>query len=414
MREAACLVRLVLCVREHDYKSVRWLSKLWTDSLTKTFSNAAKPNDCSVVRVGFAVFAVAAFFSVIGTTPVIAAGKPIPPFVAEGTVSVEVFSAPPQSKVMLRMEAHVSFCYSNGWWQAECKYTAPSNMVGLIENCRRLPDGIRQILTSPENARSSREKVMPSAMVFPIAFPPPEKPILFTAWLTLCPTVELPIIDARHMRRLIAREQLDHPKNIGTYLLKTIQPQNLFISDLAITNNGVDFGPGLVPISRRGALAQGYLESMYTLQETTNVSGIIFPLRARYSRFAPLQDAPTASSIFPVLTATVSIERFGSMTTGCMNDSSVPERFVALDKRFGNLPQGTTVNHYITNDHWLLASDPRMLRLREGYKGPPRAPWKRYAAVVVLAITCLLPAGFLFYRKRYQNKQHQQNTGKVT
>ena len=290
-------------------------------------------------------------------------------FTAEGTISTAIYTRPNNPNPAYKSECRVSFSYSNGWWQIEGLFNQPEKMAGTIQNCRRVPDGVRSFYNwaKPNGDAPNTKAVTPSATAYAINFPPPESIELFVTWLALCPNAELPITAEGTMRRLLTVELLDHPKNEGRYSIKRLEPDGLFVSELVVTNNGIDFGMNEALIKRSPPFQNGYAETMYQIIETTNINGLPFPLAAIYRRFLPLPNANTSSDLFETVIARLRIDKLTGFNSQQVSKIKPPPVMVALDQRLPNLPKGVTVNYMLTNDQWRAANDPTLVALASAY-----------------------------------------------
>jgi len=344
--------------------------------------------------------------SVCSVVPVHAAKQPTAPaFTAEGTISTAFYTIPGTPAVYMS-ECRVFISSSNGWWQIEGVFKQPDTMAGTTENCRRLPDGVRCFFLWPKLSGDApnTKAVTPSATAYAISFPPPERTELFVTWLALCPNAELPTTGKGTIRRLLTAELLNHPNNEGQYAIHYLEPDDVFVSELVITNNGIDFGINQTLITNRPPFHNGYTESMYQLTKTTNVNGMTFPLEATYRKFAPLRNASTSGDLFEMLVARLRIDKLTSFDSQHVSDNASPPVMVALDRRPPNLPDGITVNHMVTNDQWLAAKDPRIVELASTYRPMPKKAsphWGLVMTLVVLLTT--LPVTVFVFRSKSKN-----------
>ena len=219
----------------------------------------------------------------------------VPPFAVVGRVSSKLFF-PGDTNAHHESEGEVSFYYSNRWWQTEIAYNDPKKGGPAIQNCMKIPDGTRSYTLFGTKTNAGK----PIAVVCRTAFPSPGHPSIFVSWLGFCPKPDLPLIDAQRMRRFLSvpncqSELLMDQRNEGGYSIKYLAPQQLFISELSISNNGISME---VNVSANGEIVNdiqrfprpfenGFSEFDYRVVETTNVNGLVFPLRMNYRRFSP-------------------------------------------------------------------------------------------------------------------------------
>ena len=276
----------------------------------------------------------------------------IPPFVAEGTLRrADSFSA-----------SHFTFQYSNGWWQVELTNPDAANGGPVVQNCMKIPDGIRYYVLFKNSDG------LPTATACPSAFPPPGiSGGMFECWLGLCPYSELPLIDGRSLHRFLNIPTCEpallyaDPRSRGDYHLKYLPPQGAFLSSLTVTNNG--FWVDLTPKSNFAFVPHnppfekgGFPELTYEALQTTNVHGIAFPARAIFTRFSPAYSSKTRRDALNahVLELAVTEVRFlGGKADG---RKSPPPVMFAMDYRPSDYTySGNSVKYLgttVTNDQW--------------------------------------------------------------
>lgn len=333
----------------------------------------------------------------------------IPPFVAEGTISTRLYADPRTTNATMAAEAAVLSWYSNGWWQIECTFTSPERVAGMVENCSRISDGVRYRTFQSKQDRHDDGDVWPSASALAIPFPPPTMGELLITWLALCPNAELPIIDSKRIRKFNEVELLNHPKNVGTYSSRLLETGSSFLSELLVTNNGFYFGPDHNPVRYPGPFADGHLELAFEVTAMTNVDAIAFPLRAAYSRFVPRREGKSKEDLRLGALTRLDISRIGGFDTDELREHALPTSVIALDRRATNLPAGVTVNHIVTDDHWLPAKDPRMTALVAAYTGGAKPPGNHnWIALTVFAPLAMLLVTIYLLHKRSVNKPQGQ------
>jgi hypothetical protein len=305
----------------------------------------------------------------------------MPPFTAGGTVSLQLFLKAGATNATKKTEKEVYFSYSNGWWQIELKKEKGSfqsgdkalpkgpsaeQMAGAITDCRNISDGVRYLLTGrKQQEMAAVSNVWLSAFLESTTFPPPEMSDLFLCWLTLCPNPELPVNAGNKMRRLISVDFLKNPQNQGEYTLQHLAPDNVFLSELCITNNGTI-------LMRDGSLMKllppfdkGHLEFDYKILETTNWNGVMFPLRSVLHKYVPLPGATNREGLFAALESRLSI---GSFQVGVESPEIdlKKSKFVVMvhDNRLPHLPGREPIMYVVTNvnDHWMAATNPVLVQ----------------------------------------------------
>ena len=222
---------------------------------------------------------------------------------SEASITSKWFWPNPTNTTLLAPEqpkqAEVTFYSSNGWWQLVAKNLDTQRaFLQKTQNSMKIPDGVREfILSEPDRGTTV-------ANVYPTAFPTPWDTKRLLAWLSFCPHPPLPVIDGKKMRRFlfvpsggIAVDLLNHPQNVGDFSASYLQPGGIFLSELNVTNNGMDvdidmtFAKGdnleveVKPFPAPGE--KGFLDFRFEVLVTTNCNGIAFPLRTVLKHFYP-------------------------------------------------------------------------------------------------------------------------------
>jgi hypothetical protein len=372
------------------------------------------------------------FASLITSASSAAAGDGrIPPFTAKGIVSIEVFQKPGVPAV-LKTEEDVFFTYSNGLWQVELKgrpggfqTTIPLQTIapfpkgvsagGLpesISNCKNISGGVRYITT----ARSVQDIAVASniwrhAFVEPTPFPPPETVSMFVCWLALSPNPELPLIDGNKMRRLLSADFIKNPKNQGEYTLQYISPDNIFISELSITNDGIGLLPDRTLMKWSPPFDKGYLEFEYKVLETTNWNGVSFPSRAILHKYFPLPNGTNRNDLFATVVARLDMKSFHAGIESPYVDLSHSKLF-AHDNRLPHLPELGPIRYVVTNDQWVAATNTALAQFAADYNTAmkPRVrdasgttAHKRLAVIIVMVILTLGPVTALILGRKTRN-----------
>jgi hypothetical protein len=274
----------------------------------------------------------------------LSAEEPVPPFVAEGTIST--------SNRFSNTEARFSFFHSNDWWQVDLKnFTMPPNYVS--QNCMSIPGGVRHYTV----LRSITNSLFANAC--PIEFPPPGiAGGMFETWLGLCPNPKLPLIDARHIHRFLAVPSapfglFTDPANHGEHNLKFLEPAQAFLSELTIRNDGICIAwqPGGSEMRRSSApFENGFTELEYRVLEVTNVNGFAFPKRSVLKHFGP--DPETGRELTVTLECELWVSRI-SFASADLSTQVHPLHLGAFDYRPRHLPRSESWATIITNDQWL-------------------------------------------------------------
>ena len=317
-----------------------------------------------------------------------AMGSDLPAFSAVGTVLNEVYQQAGLSSPTYSLEESVCFSYSNGWWRVQVKYkngalpgVSPLFLAGNITDCERIPGGVRTVtMRLPQKVKGD---LWLPADAEPIAFPPPARNNLLICWLSLCPNPQLPFLNDTMMRQLVSTEFLRDPQNEGFYKLR-YGPNNRFVSELCITNNGVI----VVGHGRTMKLAppfdRGHLGLEYRVLETTNWNGISFPLKSILRKYVAMPGATTPDQVYAATVTRFGIESFRLGIARPAIDLAQPTRLekvwaeivsgapspvqtllpkpssvhlVANDHRLVKTPVGEPTTYQVTGDQWLAATN---------------------------------------------------------
>lgn len=350
----------------------------------------------------------------------------LPPFTAKGTVLTEASRLNAgRTNIIMSTENEVFFSYSNGLWRIdlECKSgsipmpasahmdASQKQLAGILVDCMNISDGIRYVIT---HRIATHTNVLRMAFLEPTKFPPPENNDLFLCWLALCPNPALPLIDGSTMRRLITVDFLKDPKNQGEYALQYLAPDNVFLSELCITNEGITPMHDATLMKRSAPHDQGHLEFAYKVLETTNWHGLVFPLRSVLHKYIPVAGATNRDDLFPSVTACLNIDSIQAGAESPWIDLT-KLMLIAMDNRLPHLPGQTPTRYAVTNDQWPAATNPALVKLAAAYKA--RYPHdsaemtakKRHMVVMILVALTLAPLG-IFIRYRTTAKINNNKT----
>jgi hypothetical protein len=276
------------------------------------------------------------------------------PFAVQGTLIQKSFR---EGDVMTSAsKADFSFCYSNGWWEAQLIDDIPPH---TIENCMTVPGGLRRFTFF----EGFTNQGMIPAETCPLPFPPPGLPRMFTLWLSLCPNPQLPLIDDKKMHRFAMVpdcevEILNLPENIGIYRLSYLEPGKAFLSRLSITNNGLYVG---MDVGRSGGLEKtifsysppfdlGFLETQFEVLATTNRDGVAFPLRAVLKLMSPNCSTKNRQDTVVRAETAVEVTSIKALSPSSLAAlTAAPGEMFAQDLRSTN---GTCAVYVVTNDFW--------------------------------------------------------------
>ena len=371
--------------------------------------------------------------SLIASASSAAAGSGrVPPFTAKGVVSMEVFQHPGAAAI-LKTEEDVFFTYSNGLWQVELKgrpggfhttmplpkdVSAGSEAESII-NCRNISDGVRYVSTtrSVQNI-AAVSNVWRYAFVEPTPFPPPDMANVFICWLALSPSPKLPLIDGNKMRRLLSADFLKDPKNQGEYALRYTSPDNIFLSELCITNDGTVLLSNATLKKQLPPFDKGYLEFEYKVLETTNWNGVAFPLRSTLQRYYPLPNATNRNDLFATVVTRLDINSIHAGIESPYVDLT-GSKLIARDNRLPHLPELPPIKYTVTNDQWVAATNAALAKFAANYNTVMKASirdtsgtttHKRLAVIILMVILTLGPVAALILSKRTKNSDKNKTS----
>lgn len=303
-------------------------------------------------------------------------------FTAEGFVSSEGRQTPFDTNRVFKSDGKVLFSYSNGVWRIQFTYQhehlpqlpgsppPPITPMGTMIDEKRIPDGMREILTWPPMPNEIRPKNWrPSAIVTTNMFPSIGQKELFLPWLSLCPRPGLPLVSSNLMHQNFQPGLFSAPEDASGFKASYLEPQRQFLSELVITNNGKVFLTDGRILDYPKPLNKGFIGFSYKVLETTNCHGINFPLRAVLRQFAPLPKGQSSTDTYPAVTARLNIQKI-DVGSGNLTLKPAPKLVVALDKRFG-LANNLTVNYIVTNDQYDAITNKRLEWLAGLYRRTP-------------------------------------------
>jgi len=345
----------------------------------------------------------------------------IPSFIAEGTISTKAFR-PSGTNYLGRIDGKFWFCYSNGIWHVQFapQYTYPIPIKTedeSIEDWKPIPNGTRAIVTFIHHTNSITSDgvpIRPFAEATRNMFPIASKKGLFLPWLSLCPRPELPLIGSNSIRFNFQLRFAEHPQNIGTFRANYIEPQNAFLAQLDITNNGSAFDVGGSSFKYKEPYKEGFREHSYRVLETTNYQGITFPIHTVLSGFSPLPNGKSAEETYPSTITELYVQKYDFTCSNLML-VPVPNMLVAIDYRFST-NDAVHVNYAVTNDQWGSVTNERLQKFTKkieqaahnGSAIRDNHPGRRFVIIAALFLLALMPAIFLalrFSAKKQQNKK---------
>jgi hypothetical protein len=365
------------------------------------------------------------------TTFSIFAEENVPTFTVKGFISSER-STPFNTNNSVKIDGTILFLYSNGVWQAQFTYqdlyysqanrhissNQMAQLVGTMIDCKRIPDGIRQIITPRKNTNSIIIKAPKGdpyayAITKSIAFPEMADQVLFLPWLSLCPSPELPLISSNHIHFNFSSQFLNNPQNEGDFNASYIEPKKAFLFELDVTNNGTMFQLNGSFMKYPTPYANGFEQFSYKVLETTNCNGIIFPLNTVLYQFDPLPSGKSADDIYPTVITRLSIQQI-DVGDNHLFLTLAPTNLVALDSRPSGLNNGVTVNYNVNNDQWPSITNKKVAQLANFYRSQPinKIKWEdehsrnRTTVFIVFAIITLIPLGFVWKTKLNNNNNN--------
>ena len=312
-----------------------------------------------------------------------------PIFIAEGLISSEFHQLPPYTNTFIKTDGRVLFAYSNGVWRIQFTYehqsdsglpTTPHGQLATMVDEKRIPDGIRKIITIPSVTNLAKPGTIltrPSASVQTNTFPDVGEKNLFLPWLSLCPNPELPLFNSDLIHLNFQPKLFGNPEDRSRFKVNYIEPDHQFLSELVITNSGVAFLSDGNTMDYPEPFNHGFIEFSYKVLETTNSHGITFPRTAMLYQYVPLPNGKSSADTYPATITRLNIQQ---IDVGGRNLAlvPVPASLVALDSRFG-LSNRVTVNYEVINDEWYSVTNKRMQQLAKtfGKVWPKNVPVKR-------------------------------------
>jgi hypothetical protein len=176
-----------------------------------------------------------------------------------------------------------------------------------------------------------------------------------------------------------------------------------------VTNNGLIFQHNESPVQLPEPYKEGYEQFSYLVLETTNFSGITFPLEAVFRQFAPLPAGKSRDDIYPAVVTHMKINQIDTISRA-LTLTPIPGVIEALDSRPTGLVGGITVNYLSTNDSWLSVTDKQLAAyanvvrrtgshlINEG----PKYYGNRVFFVSLLVMVTLIPIAVIILEKRHK------------
>jgi hypothetical protein len=345
----------------------------------------------------------------------------IPQFIAEGTISTKSFRSPFATNYMGRVDGKVLFCYSNRIWHVQFipQYTYPIPIKKgdeAVEDWKPIPNGTRQVVIFNNRTNimaSNGVPVRPFAEAITNTFPTASKKGLFLPWLSLCPNPDLPVIDSNSIPFNFQPRFSAHPQNKGTFRAIYLEPQNEFLGQLDITNNGIAFDIGGSAFEYQTPYNKGFREHSYRVLETTNYQGITFPIHTVLYGFSPLPNGKSSDEIYPSTVTEFYIQKY-DFTCSNLALVPVPNFLVALDYRLTT--SDAHANYDVINDQWASVTNGRLQQLtkaiekaaaRRDISAKDNRIWKRLVIITLFLVAVVAPIVFVFRSatKKQNNKK---------
>lgn len=340
----------------------------------------------------------------------------IPPFIAEGTISTKAFRYP-ATNYFGRLDGKVMFSYSNGIWQVQFSPQLSYPMTikkesESVEDWKSISDGTRQIVTfinDTNTVAGNGVPIRPSAEATTNLFPTVSKKGLFLPWLSLCPNPDLPFIDSNSIPFNFQPKYAGHPNNKGTYRASYLEPQNVFLAQLEITNNGTAFDMNGASFIYPEPFNKGFLELSYHVIETTNYQGITLPMHAVLYGFDAKPDGKAPGDIYAGSISEFYIQKY-DFTGSNLALFPVPHRLVAMDYRLTT--NDVHANYEIINDQWASVTNGKVKKwslkaeqMSQQYARKPDNSGKRRLVMIALGILALAAPAILLVSRYINNKQ---------
>jgi hypothetical protein len=296
----------------------------------------------------------------------------IPSFLAEASISVEVYPTEGDPAPQIKKGGTVLFAYSNGWWQiryrrqwVETSIVAARQPAVTILDCKKIPDGVRWFAMAEQ--QHPGDKALPLALTKSIAFPPPEQTDLFLTWLSLCPYPEIPVIDTTVMWMFEASKLIKHPATRGNYVVKYLDPEQAFLARLDVMNtNGVIFLSDGSQSQMGPPFDHGFTELRYEVLAITNCNGLSFPMETLLSRYEPRTSANAPDDVYAAVVARLLILRVDTLSHDMATNFPTPT-LIAQDYRFVGVTNGVAVNYKVINDQWNTVRNSNLVRAAKAY-----------------------------------------------
>jgi hypothetical protein len=334
-----------------------------------------------------------------------------PDFVAEGAVIWEQFR-PLDTNYLLHGDGHFFFIYTNGVWDIQIAYghylhptlRIPDPAEGTLLDCKRIPDGIRQI------ALFRGDTNHPYAVAQRGSFPAFLQRELFLPWLTLCPDPQLPMVNSNLIRFDFSAEFENEPGNQGRFDRVNLAPDDFFISKLDVENNGTFFMSGLGPQQYPGAYKDGFREFSYRVTATTNVGGIEFPTSSLLISYAPAPGGRSREDLYASVVVRLAVESI-SLSGQASNFVSMPNHLIAADSRPPGLKTQAPASYEVIDDTWAPVTNSRLERLaammRNAHTNDDALSGHRRIVLYILLCVTVIPVA-VYWINRSNNKHKKQ------
>ncbi len=289
---------------------------------------------------------------------------------------------------------------SNSWWRITTSPTPADTRASL--DFMRIPDGMR-FYPVPSFRSVGGTNIVALATSLPISSPPAEHPEALVAWLAFCPRPELPILDATHIRRFVLEEVREHPKNRATFSVRFLSPEQVFLSELSITNEGSTFNSAGQAIDLGSPFDRGWREDYYEVIQITNFHSISLPAIATLVRFLPKQNAQRGTDTYAVM-----VHRIVFRAAELLESSDRPAVepvLVVEDMRMGPTLKAASIHYSVSNEAWLSKTNAQILSLVQVAHANLNVPKRRrqWFVILILGVMLMLPV-LLRFRHRLRKE----------
>ncbi len=245
-------------------------------------------------------------------------------------------------------------------WQVRVEQLVPPEGRGTVYDCRRIPDGIRLIISAPPQpgAPAVRPDTVPAAEVYAAAIPPPEIPGALIAWLAYMHPPQFETNGTTPRRFLAVRDRTYESKdNKGRLALEWANSSKTILRAATMDNLGVAATPD--GFKRLPApFSAGFTEFAFEVRLLTNSMGADVPAACVVRLFAPHPNPSAVEATYVNWQETLVLKSIRQATALGAGSALAPQsKVIALDHRFAGVPKEASVNYAVTNDVWRSATN---------------------------------------------------------